>query len=202
MSQGLEIPPVPPYGNERFNRRNRFTRRSDFSTFGIGRAAVRSWDSSRPTNVIPSKLSVIADFGDARQREHTRVEKKEEWEKATGLNGDGRRRDEFEGWRALSAGNRTRVATTDSYIRRRAAVVELIILRKNGLAAKLSGLSARCFLLYATWCDAMRCDVRHLLFLLANVEKLKRPEHSHVESVSISFGSFVDPRWMTAWNVN
>lgn len=60
--------------------------------------------------------------------------------------GEGRRR----GWRALSAGNRTRVATTDSCGKRRErereeSVVELIILRKNGLAAKLSGSSAVAF---------------------------------------------------------
>lgn len=80
------------------------------------------------------------------------VEKKEEGRGESGsrkmerVQGGGRRR----GWRALSAGNRTRVATTDSCGKgrereREESVVELIILRKNGLAAKLSGSSAVAF---------------------------------------------------------
>lgn len=69
-----------------------------------------------PANVIPSKLSVIADFGDARQRARRekggRERKKRIEEDGTSTGGrEGRRR---RGWRALSAGNRTRVATTDS----------------------------------------------------------------------------------------
>lgn len=98
----------------------------------------------------PSKLSVIADFGDARQRARRekggREGRKRIEEDGTSAGGGGRRR----GWRALSAGNRTRVATTDSCGKgrereREESVVELIILRKNGLAAKLSGSSAVAF---------------------------------------------------------
>lgn len=97
----------------------------------------------------PSKLSVIADFGDARQRarrEKGGREGRKRIEEDGTIAGGGRRR----GWRALSAGNRTRVATTDSCGKRRErereeSVVELIILRKNGLAAKLSGSSAVAF---------------------------------------------------------
>lgn len=97
----------------------------------------------------PSKLSVIADFGDARQRarrEKGGREGRKRIEEDGTIAGGGRRR----GWRALSAGNRTRVATTDSCGKgrereREESVVELIILRKNGLAAKLSGSSAVAF---------------------------------------------------------
>lgn len=101
VSQGLEI----VSGNERFNRRNRFTRGSDFSTAGYTFLGFIRRTSS-PRSCLSLQTSGMPD-NEAHEHESRKREGKRIEEDGTSAEGGG--------WRALSAGNRTRVETTDSY---------------------------------------------------------------------------------------